>query len=490
MSGWALLGLLAGLSPVLAAGAGRVIRRFVVDSALSGLGLAAAVAVLVGVATDGPVRVLDGWIVYDRVGSAWTVFALAVVWSIRAFAHRQLAADPLRHRFERWSAFAATSGVALFVAGNLAALAVAAVLAGGAVTGLVGAHLRGGPVRRRVLSTLAVGEAFLVLGLVVVMADAGTIDASGLAAVDGARLHIAATAVVVAALVVCAQVPAHRWLPATLAAPTPASALLHAGLVNAGGVILVRTAPLVGRSSVAVVVGLVAATASMVVAVGIMRLRSEVKSSLVWSTVAQMGFMLTQALVGLGAAAAAHLIAHGAYKSHLFLASGSTIEHHRVPQRATGTLDRWLALVAGVGVVAVATLSSGYDVTAHDGAAVLIPVFAAATVVSVLVGPRGLTVRDGARSALTVVGLGVLSFVYLGALWRFEKWLRLPDVTPSGALASVLVVAGIVLAAAVSYGRIAGAGRPVAVAVQARMVALSRPAEAGASQTGATTGAA
>jgi NAD(P)H-quinone oxidoreductase subunit 5 len=490
VSGWALLGLFAAVSPLLAAGAAQLTGRFRVDDAVSGLGLAGAVVTLIAVATDGAVAVFDGWVVFDRVGLAWTVFALGVVWSIRSFAHRQLAADPLRHRFATWSAATATSGVALFVAGNLAALAIAAVLASLAVAGVVGAHLHGGPVRRRVLSVLAIGDVALLFGLVSVMVDAGTIDASAMVLVDGPVLHLGATAVVIAALVACAQVPAHRWLVATLAAPTPASALLHAGLVNAGGVILIRTAPLVSRSTVAIVVGLAVTVLSMTAAVAVMRLRSEVKSALVWSTVAQMGFMLTQALVGLGAAAAAHLIAHGAYKSHLFLASGSTIEHRPLYPHPTSTADRLLALVAGVGVVALATLLSGYDITAQDGAAVLIPLFAAATVVVVLAGPRGIDAADISRSALLVVAMGLLSLVYLAALWRFEKWLELPEATPSGAMAMAIVVAVLVVAGAWVSGCLSNDRRPVAAATEARLVALSRPPEVGAARSGATTGAA
>jgi NADH:ubiquinone oxidoreductase subunit 5 (subunit L)/multisubunit Na+/H+ antiporter MnhA subunit len=490
VSGWALLGLVAAVSPVLAAGAGRLSGRHDLDAGVSGLGLVGAIVAAIAVAADGPVTAFDGWVVFDRVGLAWTVFALAVVWSIRSFAHRQLAADPLRHRFEMWSAVTATSGVALFIAGNLAALAIAAVVSGLAVAGVVGAHLRGGPVRRRVSTVLAVGDVALVVGLVAVMVDAGTIDASAMVLVDGPVLHLGATAVVIAALVACAQVPAHRWLLSTLAAPTPASALLHAGLVNAGGVILIRTAPLVGRSTIAVVVGLAVTVLSMTVAVAVMRMRSEVKSALVWSTVAQMGFMLTQALVGLGAAAAAHLIAHGAYKSHLFLASGSTIEHPPLQSRPTSPADRLLALVSGVGVVAVAALLSGYDITAQDGAAVLIPLFAAATIVVVLAGPRGIDATQPARSAVLVGAMGLLSFVYLAALWRFEKWLQLPEATPSGALAMVVIVSVLVLAGAWVSGRLSHDPRPAAAAAEARLVALSRPPEAGAGHVGATTGAA
>lgn len=55
------------------------------------------------------------------------------------------------------------------------------------------------------------------------------------AAVGGVVGTVVACSLVIAAAVRCAQMPWHRWLPATLAAPTPVSAMLHAGVVNAGG---------------------------------------------------------------------------------------------------------------------------------------------------------------------------------------------------------------------------------------------------------------
>jgi hypothetical protein len=85
-----------------------------VDAFVSVAAVLAAIAVLVVVAVDGTLEIAGDWLVVDRVAAAWTVFAAVIVIAIRAFAHRQLAADPSRHHFGSVSVSAAVSAVALF----------------------------------------------------------------------------------------------------------------------------------------------------------------------------------------------------------------------------------------------------------------------------------------------------------------------------------------------------------------------------------------
>ena len=60
-----------------------------------------------------------------------------------------------------------------------------------------------------------------------------------------ASLRLAAVLIVLTALLKCAQLPVHGWLIQVMEAPTPVSALLHAGVVNLGGFVLIRLSPLV-----------------------------------------------------------------------------------------------------------------------------------------------------------------------------------------------------------------------------------------------------
>ena len=140
-----------------------------------------------------------------------------------------------------------------------------------------------------------------------------------------------------AAMMKSAIVPFHIWLPYTSEAPTPVSALMHAGVVNVGGILLNKLAYLLILTpavlNIAFVIGLVTAIfASM-----LMLVVSDIKRSLGYSTVGQMGYMIME--VGLGAFSLAvyHLIVHGIFKASLFLESGSVIKHARqdpnIPER-------------------------------------------------------------------------------------------------------------------------------------------------------------
>lgn len=143
-------------------------------------------------------------------------------------------------------------------------------------------------------------------------------------------LQLSALCLVMAAILRTALLPVHGWLIQVMEAPTPVSALLHAGVVNLGAFVLNRLAPLIEATPLAgallVVMGLgTAALAGMV-----MLTRVSIKVRLAWSTVAQMGFMLMQCGLGLYTLALLHLIGHSLYKAHTFLASSSVVRHHRL----------------------------------------------------------------------------------------------------------------------------------------------------------------
>lgn len=147
-------------------------------------------------------------------------------------------------------------------------------------------------------------------------------------------LQWSAVLLVLAVILRTALLPVHGWLIQVMEAPTPVSALLHAGVVNLGGLVLIRFAPLLDAAAPArwllVAFGLLTAVAAGLV----MLTRISIKVRLAWSTVAQMGFMVLECGLGLYTLAALHLIGHSLYKAHSFLAASSVVRQTRLAKMA------------------------------------------------------------------------------------------------------------------------------------------------------------
>lgn len=126
-----------------------------------------------------------------------------------------------------------------------------------------------------------------------------------------------------ACLVKSAQFPFHFWLPGTIDAPTPVSAIMHAGIINAGGFILVRLHFLFPMGGL--VSGLILACGITTIFIGgiSMLAQSDVKRKLAYSTIGQMGFMMVEFSLGLYPLVILHLMGHGFYKAYGFLSSSN-----------------------------------------------------------------------------------------------------------------------------------------------------------------------
>ncbi len=126
-----------------------------------------------------------------------------------------------------------------------------------------------------------------------------------------------------------AQFPLHFWLPRSLYAPTPVHALLHAGIINAGGFLINRLAPLFGLSSTTLHVAFVVGTLTAVLGATMMLAQNDIKKTLGFSTIGQMGYMIMECGLGAFSLAVFHLIAHGLFKATVFLNCGNVIHKAR-----------------------------------------------------------------------------------------------------------------------------------------------------------------
>lgn len=133
---------------------------------------------------------------------------------------------------------------------------------------------------------------------------------------------------VLAAIIPAGQWPFQRWLLESAVIPTPVSAAMHAGLVNAGGMLLARFSPLLDGGLPQWLL-VVPAAVSIFVGTGILLVQPDYKRQLVASTLAQMGMMFLQCALGAYVLAVLHLIFHGWFKAALFLRSGSVVPRPR-----------------------------------------------------------------------------------------------------------------------------------------------------------------
>jgi NAD(P)H-quinone oxidoreductase subunit 5 len=167
-------------------------------------------------------------------------------------------------------------------------------------------------------------------------------------------LHLATVLLVFGVLLKTAQLPFHGWMLQVMEAPTPVSALLHAGVVNIGGFVMIRLSPLMAHATIAqamlVGVGLFTAIVGSLV----MTTRVTIKVALAWSTIAQMGFMLVQCGLGVWHLALLHLLAHSFYKAHAFLTSGSVVQTWRGASLVRPSRPSLGFIFAGAAVLCIA----------------------------------------------------------------------------------------------------------------------------------------
>nr|WMV01895.1 NADH-plastoquinone oxidoreductase subunit 5 [Terniopsis filiformis] len=128
------------------------------------------------------------------------------------------------------------------------------------------------------------------------------------------------------ALAKSAQFPLHIWLPDAMEGPTPISALIHAATLVAAGIFLVaRLFPLfIVIPSILNIIALIGIL-TVVLGATLALAQKDIKRSLAYSTMSQLGYMMLALGMGSYQAALFHLITHAYSKALLFLGSGSII---------------------------------------------------------------------------------------------------------------------------------------------------------------------
>ena len=319
--------------------------------------LCGAVATLYEVVTQGPIaiRLYDpaaalsvpipfGFYI-DRLSAVMMVLISAIGTIIYTYSMDYMYQEPHERRYF------ATLGVAIFVllsmvsSANLLMLFLFWQILSYLLYILIHNHAHAGTLAAafRTFTILRFGDVAFLTGTVLAYSLFGTLEFPALFAAaarststvsvwPGVELS-GATAVTlllfVGGMSKSAQFPFHVWLPRYLYAPTPVTALLHAGIINAGGFMINRLAPLFGLSSPTLHVAFIVGTLTAVLGASMMLAQNDIKNMLGFSTIGQMGYMIMECGLGAFALAVFHLIAHGLFKATVFLNCGNVIHKAR-----------------------------------------------------------------------------------------------------------------------------------------------------------------
>lgn len=374
---------------------------------------------------------------------------------IDRYARRYLDGQPAARMYRRGFVVTVAATSILVTAGDLRVLALAWTLSSLALHQLltffsdrpqaqVAAH------KKFLLSRLAdvaIYAAVFLLGRIFGSYDIATIVAAapGMGSLPTA-VHAAGFLLVAGVALRSAQLPFHGWLIQVMEAPTPVSALLHAGVVNIGGYVLIRLAGLMGLLSGPMTALIMIGATTAVLAALVTMTRVSVKVALAWSTAAQMGFMLLECGLGAWDLALLHLVAHSCYKAYAFLSSGGVVAAHAqralAPTAPKATVGQWALALAGAGslaAVAAAFAWPAFDTDPRGWVAVgllavaLAPLFAA---------------MDGTawRGRFMLAGMAVgVAALYAGWHVLFAALLPLPAAALPSGLTVALTLSAFVL---------------------------------------------
>lgn len=217
----------------------------------------------------------------------------------------------------------------------------------------------------------------LAIGFLILYRASGEVSITKISALalSNPQFYIASIFILIAAMTQSAIWPFHRWLLSSLNAPTPVSAIMHAGLVNGGGFLLTRFASLWIHSprllNIIFILGIVTAFYGTLWKL----LQPDIKKMLACSTVGQMGFMFVQCGLGLFSGAIAHLCWHGFFKAYLFLNSPSAHQEKKLPiLQSANAISICFSALGGLSGVLFFILTGGDDFSFYNSTIVIVSV--------------------------------------------------------------------------------------------------------------------
>jgi NADH-quinone oxidoreductase subunit L len=180
-----------------------------------------------------------------------------------------------------------------------------------------------------------IGDAGFLIGLMLIWANTNTFELAKLFQMPMDTWATAASLCLFCGVIgKSAQFPLLTWLPDAMEGPTPVSALIHAATMVAAGIYLLARVDFMFTPDALAVVTIVGILTALLAALAALA-QFDIKKILAYSTISQLGLMVTAVGLGSTDAALIHLFTHAFFKACLFLAAGSVIHTlHRSQQQS------------------------------------------------------------------------------------------------------------------------------------------------------------
>jgi len=284
----------------------------------------------------------------DRLSLGFAALSAAIAGVVSAFSNRYLHRERGYNRYFVLLALFVTGMLLVALAGNVEVLFIGWECVGLSSALLVGFfHERPAPVSNalRVLSVYRISDAGMLSAAVLLHHVAGTDSLSlffGGTRLAGASLT-AGNATVIAVLLILAVagksalLPFSSWLPRAMEGPTPSSAVYYGSLsIHAGCFLLLRAAPLLEQTPIARLLAGSLGAATAIFAGVTTRVQSDVKSSLAYAALTQVGIIVVEIAAGWYTIAFVHLIGHACFRLLQFLSAPNVLHDLHGMENALG----------------------------------------------------------------------------------------------------------------------------------------------------------
>lgn len=289
-------------------------------------------------------------LLFDWLSVPFVILSLMLCGTIAAFTTRYLHREPGYRRFAMCYALFALGVVVTAVAGTIEVLFFGWELVGLSSALLVGFfHERVAPVRNawRIWCVYRISDAALLSAALALhqLAGEGDFDLlmgagpwpGGVASLSADQALFIGSLLLFAAMGKSALVPFSGWLPRAMEGPTPSSAVFYGALsVHLGAFLLLRISPVLALSPVlsgaVVLVGL----ATAMTAAASARVQTDIKTSLAYASLTQVGIIVAEIGLGLRIIPLVHIIGHACLRTLQLLRAPSLLRDYHTLENAIG----------------------------------------------------------------------------------------------------------------------------------------------------------